>query len=202
METTVETKTIGKYRIDIEPHLDPSDPREDDQFGVMVCFHGSYNLGDKHNYDHRDYDGWEEMKEAIIKNEKPIVILPLYLYDHSGITMNTTGFHCPWDSGQVGFIYTTKKKMELLRGKEKITDELTEQMKEFLIAEVKEYDQYLTGDVYGYCITEVDKEGNDVEQVDSCWGYYGTDYCMEEAESVVNSMIERDKHGQTELDLK
>lgn len=36
------------------------------------------------------------------------VLLPLYLYDHSGITMKTSGFSCPWDSGQVGFIYASK----------------------------------------------------------------------------------------------
>jgi hypothetical protein len=41
--------------------------------------------------------------------KKEFVILPLYLYDHSGITMNTTGFSCPWDSGQVGWIYTSKE---------------------------------------------------------------------------------------------
>lgn len=37
------------------------------------------------------------------------IVLPLYLYDHSGITMNTTGFSCPWDSGQVGWIYASKE---------------------------------------------------------------------------------------------
>ena len=33
-----------------------------------------------------------------------------FIYDHSGITMNTTGFSCPWDSGQVGWIYCSKKR--------------------------------------------------------------------------------------------
>ena len=26
---------------------------------------------------------------------KELIILPLYLYDHSGLTMNTSGFICP-----------------------------------------------------------------------------------------------------------
>lgn len=43
----------------------------------------------------------------IIKEDN--VILPLYLYDHSGLTMNTTGFSCGWDSSVVGFIYCSKK---------------------------------------------------------------------------------------------
>jgi hypothetical protein len=34
-----------------------------------------------------------------------LVILPLYLYDHGGITISCSPFSCPWDSGQVGWIY-------------------------------------------------------------------------------------------------
>ena len=36
---------------------------------------------------------------SLVEQMEGMVILPLYLYDHSGITMNTTGFSCPWDSG-------------------------------------------------------------------------------------------------------
>ena len=48
-----------------------------------------------------------EHKELLqlLEQSGKFVILSLYLYDHSGITMNTTGFSCPWDSGQVGWIY-------------------------------------------------------------------------------------------------
>ena len=38
---------------------------------------------------------------SLVEQMDGMVILPLYLYDHSGITMNTCGFSCPWDSGQV-----------------------------------------------------------------------------------------------------
>lgn len=43
-----------------------------------------------------------------------VAILPLFLYDHSGISMSTGSFlgrapHARWDSGQVGFIYMDKK---------------------------------------------------------------------------------------------
>lgn len=29
---------------------DPPNPRDDDNLGVMICWHRRYNLGDKHNY--------------------------------------------------------------------------------------------------------------------------------------------------------
>ncbi|SNS23209.1 hypothetical protein SAMN05446037_1006135 [Anaerovirgula multivorans] len=38
------------------------------------------------------------------------VILPLYLYDHSGITMSSSPFSCQWDSVQVGWIFCTKER--------------------------------------------------------------------------------------------
>lgn len=194
----IETKTIGKYKIEIIPDDSPFDPRGDDNLGTMVCFHGNYNLGDKHEYRHQDYSGWEEMKRAIIRNENAGVILPLYLYDHSGITMNTTGFHCPWDSGQVGFVFISKEKMREEYSYKRVSQKLIKRVTEYLVNEVATYDQYLTGDVYGFRITDTETE----EEVDSCWGYYGdSDYCMEEAESVVNHMMKSDKHGQLELDL-
>ena len=46
---------------------------------------------------------------------------------------------------------------------------------------------HLTGYVYGYEIYEV-TTNNGIETetfVDSCWGYYGDEHCMEEAESIV-----------------
>ena len=60
---------------------------------------------------------WEMVEEELSSGEfrsivealGKYVILPLYLYDHSGITMSTGPFSCPWDSGQVGWIYASKK---------------------------------------------------------------------------------------------
>lgn len=94
-----------------------------------------------------------------------MVILPLYLYDHSGITMNTCGFSCPWDSGQVGWIYADKAMIEQEHGK--ITPEILEKVRQTLEAEVKEYDYYLTNQCYGFQLFKEDVE------VDSCWGFLG-----------------------------
>ena len=181
----IETKTIGKYRIDIIPDEEPQSPREWDNLGTMVCFHNRYSLGDDHSYSHQDYSGWEEMKKAIIRNENAGVILPLYLYDHSGITMNTTGFSCRWDSGQVGWIFISKEKMREEYSKKRISKQLIERVAGYLKGEVETYDQYLTGDVYGFRITDTETD----EEADSCWGYYGTDNCMEEAEGIVKYLM-------------
>lgn len=112
-------------------------PREWDNLGTMVCWHRSYNLGDENDYSeprdfltdlasenitdeerfYLDEDEYEcdkledmDMDGLLELVEKSNIILPLYLYDHSGITINTTGFSCPWDSGQVGWIYCNKER--------------------------------------------------------------------------------------------
>ena len=87
----------------------------------------------------------EAMQKVI--SEK-YLMLPLYLYDHSGITMNTTGFSCPWDSGQVGWIYADKRRIEAEYGK--VTPETIEKARQVLEGEVKSYDYFLTGQCYGF----------------------------------------------------
>jgi hypothetical protein len=192
MENVVETKDVvlgnEKYRIKIIQDESPHSPREDDNLGTMICFHGRYDLGDKHDYNSNNYEGWEEMEKMIRKQENVCVILPLYLYDHSGITMNTSGFDCRWDSGQVGFIFVSKETVRKEYGVKRIDQKLIDKVTEILESEVKTYDQYLTGDVYGYEVHEVKtcNKGHEHETlIGSCWGYYGTLECLSEAESIV-----------------
>ena len=180
------------YMIKIERDSDYPSPREDDNLGTMVCFHRRYDLGDKHDIKPGDFSGWEQMKDHIQKHFKTAVILPLYLYDHSGITMNTTGFSCPWDSGQVGWIYVTKEKVREEYGS--CTKKNLARAEEYLLGEVKMYDHYLTGDVWIYTIE--DDRGEDTE---SCGGYYGEESALVDAKAAVDNMIK--KHGE-QLSLK
>ena len=140
------------------------------------------------------------MMEFLYKNRNKIgVVLPLFIYDHSGITMSTTRFSCPWDTSHVGYIYITKEKMRYEYSYKRVSQKLIKRVTEYLKSEVEEYDHYLTGDAYGYRITNTETE----EDLDSCWGFLGdSEYCMEEAVSIVNHMIGADKHGQLELELK
>ena len=200
----IEEKRIGKYLIKILPDEGGDSPRNWDNLGTMVCFHGRYDLGDKHDYQSGDYDNWGEMMDAIIKNEKVGVILPLYLYDHSGITMNTTGFSCPWDSGRVGFIFVSKKKILAEYGGKRMTPALIERATARLVGEVETYDQYLRGDVYGYQVFEVsncDKGHEHEEELDSCWGFFGQEECMKEAEGIVDWYVkEEEKKSEAKKD--
>ena len=193
---SVDEKRIGKYKIEVIQDESPSSPREDDNLGTMVCFHNRYDLGDEHNYKSGDYNGWDEMEKNIIKNENVGVILPLYLYDHSGITISTSPFSCNWDSGQIGFIFISKEKMLKEYGGKIVTQTLKDKVTGYLKGEVETYDQYLTGEVYGYRVSEVTtcSEGHEHEtEIDSCWGYYGQEGCMEEGVGIVEYYIKNDE---------
>lgn len=165
---------------------DSESPRNWDNLGTMVCWHSRYNLGDPHNYRDPD-DFWfylaEEISGSTYRTEqmtprqreeyvrKNAIILPLYLYDHSGLTMRTYPFSCPWDSMQVGWIYVTKAKVREEYGVKRVTKKVRERVIAVLEAEVETYSQWLEGDVYGFVLE--DTQGN---HIDSCWGFYGTDW--------------------------
>lgn len=150
---------------------DPMNPRtEFDNMGTMICFHKKYMLGDKHNIDFNDYTSWADMKKKLTNKLKLAVILPVYMYDHSGITISTTPFSCPWDSAQLGFIYVTKASLRQEYKVSRMNKKVIENATNCLLAEIETYDQYLTGDVWGYQLYKADGE-----EGDSCWGFFGDD---------------------------
>jgi hypothetical protein len=104
------------------------------------------------------------------------VILPLFLMDHSGISMGTGSFGCPWDSGQVGWIVCDNETIQRdFNGDRDLAEKALE-------SEVKVYDDYLTGNVYGFIVEERDKSdcptckrSHEWDETDSCWGFFGDD---------------------------
>lgn len=98
---------------------------------------------------------------------KSLKVLPLYLYDHSGLAISTVPFSCPWDSGYIGFIYSDKPGIDY----------------KYLRSVVEEYNEYLQGGVWGFVI----RDSNGVE-IDSCWGLYGYEYAVSEAKKVIDYM--------------
>jgi hypothetical protein len=141
-----------------------------------------------------DYESVDEhidsMVDAVL--EKNCVILPLFLYDHSGLSMNTKGFSCKWDSGQVGYVYcdieSARKHFayedsdgwdteSCCGGSGKVGNfTIREKTEQILVVEVETYSQFLGGDVYGFIVEESpDEEGDDWDHVDSCWGFFGRD---------------------------
>lgn len=160
---------------------------------------------DQAKYDAEKKAYYAEAREIVWRIiDKNYVLLPLGLIDHSGISMYVgSGAHsCDpggWDSGQVGWIYMSREKIFEnwpSRSKTKrLTKALRKEAEEVLRGEVTAYDEYLTGQVYGFVIE--DNEGN---HVDSCWGFYGLDYCKQEAKQAAEGAIEHEAEEVAKID--
>jgi len=167
IETSIEIKKTKKgytvkYLIQEEYSYSP---REDDNLSNMVCFHRRYNLGDKHDYKQGNYNSWEKVLNTIKENNNNdiAVILPLYLYDHSGLSIRTYrhGYHDSWDCGQVGYIFITNKKIIEEFGE--VTEQNIEKAKKVLLTELKLYDMYLKGEIYSCVVEQYDHKKNHLD---------------------------------------
>lgn len=178
--TYVIEPTKLAHGIVAEVHYDEwsgNNPREWDNLGTVVL--GSrvrYNFGDK-----------ALPVEAIddICRDASNIWLPVYIYDHSGITINTTGFSCPWDSGQIGIIYMPRAVAVANWGKKICTKAVADKARACLRSEVETLDQYLSGEVYSYMVRRGD------EVLDSCGGFFCTPAeVMAEAVAVAQRQVE------------
>lgn len=175
-----------------------ADPRDCDNLGTMVCWHPDYILGDAQlggsggavdnlfttENGRSDFSGMEAV-ERYLSFTGALCIMPLYLLDHSGLSIRA-GSPSPFDSPKVradhrgaamgfdttmvGFIYTTRERIAELCGDAELD------IQEALNAEVKEYNSWLSGEVYYYVV-----EDEDGEILDSCGGFIGSDHVMSEA---------------------
>ncbi|MBO3462861.1 hypothetical protein G7B40_031530 [Aetokthonos hydrillicola Thurmond2011] len=183
------------YCIEIVQDDDPLCSRDWDNLGTMVCWHKNFDLGDglpekmkkrfkllESRDGSSDLDLFRKWK-ALHKNS--LVVMPVYLYNHSGLTISTKPFHCPWDSGQVGWIYASHDRIKQELNVETITNEILDSTKEILLKEVETYDQYLRGEVYGYVVKD-----HKQKLIDSCMNFYGDweSDCLPEARRACDSL--------------
>ena len=223
------------YAVLLEQDSEPLDPRIDyDNVSEMACWHGRYRLGDRspvgrptNTYPWRSPAEWlravlcdagedeEELGELSVgelegRLGRHYLWLPLYLYDHSGITMSTYPFSDPWDSGRVGLILVSFEKAAQEWGG--TADNLDvpygpipertvrEQAYEYLRSEVRGYDAFIRGDVV-VCSAE-DPDG----EVVYCVGGYFPDEngkyedALADARAAVDADIEKREEGQLALE--
>lgn len=180
MPVPVKHQTVmtpaGVYTVSVFYDQDPAHPRKDyDNSGVMFYFRNrnGYELGDDIYYG-------EDAPTYVVADEVAIS-LPVYIYDHSGISISTTPFSCLWDSCQCGWIVMTAKTLA-----EEFNGDI-EAATQCLHSEVSTFDDYLTGNVYGFVVE--DAEGN---EVDDCWSFYGAPKdALEEGISSAKVLAER-----------
>lgn len=161
------------------------DPRDWSNLGTMLCSHPRYTLGDEQIS--RDSLGYYEnpameIPRELVEERGATVVLPLFLLDHSGLSMSAganvaeeireqdvsrSGKRVEdsygWDVSMVGFIFDTPKGREDCGTPPEMIEEVLRQ-------EVAVYDQFLQGDVVAYVVRN---PGGNV--VGGCGGFYPDD---------------------------
>lgn len=137
-------------------------------------------------------DGEVELSivEYLVREHGAKVVLPLFVYEHSGITMSCganlvtnedsmrskgrfVGDAAGWDTSTVGVIFDTTETREACGQEDASVEDIAKQLSE----EVAYYAAYLEGSVFGYEVVraEPDEDGDvdldDGEVLDSCWGF-------------------------------
>lgn len=170
MENAIKTYVNPQNgeKLKIYPDFCPENPRNWDNRGSFVvperCRYADSEYDAGLEFDSRDAD-----EKRLSKNPDIVCFLPLYVYDHSGIAMNTTGFSCPWDSGQIGYIVVTRERLKsMFPSWRRVSRPRRELLEAYLRSEVQTAADYLEGNVYGFIVE--DENGG---EIDSCWGYYG-----------------------------
>lgn len=168
LKLSEDRKTVtftDKRRINIVYDEDAESPREWSNLSTILAFHKRYSLNEDKNCpcDAYNFDK-EEVDEYINDIEKAGgYVSPLYMYDHSGISLSTGGFSCKWDSGQLGFIHVTKEKLD--ENNLDISKDL-DKIKEIIRYELDIYNDYLAG----FCYRIIDN----ADEL-TCGGYIGRD---------------------------
>lgn len=151
MDTTIKAFEHAGLRVEIAYEYDsaPFDPRGDCNLGTMVCWHPDYMLGDEQiaggavdtifetATGRTSFRSLEHVERYLRLARGAVCILPLYLLDHSGLSMSAGhnyvgrgdtasggrdawGNPRGWDTTMVGFIYTTAERIRELCGEPQV----------------------------------------------------------------------------------
>ena len=184
------------FNIKIVYDCDGESPRAWDNLGTIYSNSRNYDP-DGHSIEEIIDSETGKLDKEFVKNH---IMLDIYAYEHSGITISTGRggqFSDPWDSGLFGIIAVSKKDAIKEFGKKICTKKVRERALKCLSGEVKTLDMWYTGDVYGF---QIEDENGDI--VDSCYGYFGSQSIdtdmMPECKSIIDAEIERREKAQNE----
>ncbi len=217
-EIVYQTAVVNDLTVKVVADHDPENPREWDNLGVMCFKHGRYNLPWENDltkgatyqrYSHA-WQGWVDedcytwddvlvsLKQSVQgfgDGNEIVAARKVYMLDHSGIRFSVGDsdpfghLYMGWDSGCVGWIYTTRRQVKKIMGWSRITKARLEKIKEQLASEVNVYSQWSNGEVYGCVVTDAD---DDV--IDGSWGFYSQEEALAEGKALAESTC-----GQKEL---
>jgi hypothetical protein len=210
------TERIGELIVQVvADDTGATSPRDNDNITQIYGDHRSYIIGDgtppsEHAYI-LERGGvrllWRYMRrygDPADKFSPLLAFTKLSMLDHSGISFYTTAVgessthwsdYGGWDSGGVGYVYVSRKAWDTMHGGDSaLADEV-------IAAEVKEYDDWASGNVWAYRVVKpcdhADEHDSDeeiadcphAEIVDDCYGFIGDPkYAWDEARAAAQAV--------------
>ena len=190
-------KQVGNYAAVVCPDELGINPRT--EFDHPCTMHFSlrnYDLGDEHEY---EPDSIEDLIEVLTERHGEILWRPVSAYIHSGISIWIGDPVNPfdlqgWDTGLLGIIYITREQVLKEMNLKRMTKKARKWAYDYMEGEVEEYNCYLTGDAWGIGLAELDEDGEIIDVDDTCWGFFGKRWAIEEA----TNQLEYHIHSQEE----
>lgn len=194
---TVYKKREGNIELRIYPDYDCESPRAWDNVGAFWAdgMHRRYNFHEETASDvlarlmlafpvtdeimeatGYEWEGIDYLKHYQAISDQHIedyAVLPVYMYEHSGLSFSTAGFTCQWDSGTIGWIICDRERWEAVYGSDWDIGRVEERLRD----EVETLDNYhVYGNYYFELIEYTDCKycGNEEEDIlESCGGFMG-----------------------------
>lgn len=181
MTDAIYSEIYNGHKIEIMPDMDAQSPKEWGNDSFLVHFHRDCwienDVISENNL--REWYNGEKISQST-----NYFIFAVSAYIHSGVVLSlentfpSDGYG--WDTSHVGAVLVDKKEAKTKKQAYKIAKSV-----------VDEWNEYLSGDVYGFVVDE--GEG------DSCGGFYGDyKYAIEEAKNSIDCMVKENvkKHGE------
>jgi hypothetical protein len=178
--------------IKIQADSDASSPSEDaDKNAFLVYGHRDFTVNGP------DEEKAREVHEAKSTWEETHHVWPVFAYIHSGVHLQLgTDAGLPdrqWDVSMCGYCLVTRDASDI------------PEPRKYAEGMIETWNQYLSGDVWGYDIElhklQTDSDGDPIEErdyyerhsraldEDSCWGFYGSEYALQETKSIAEGIV-------------
>lgn len=150
------------WKIEIETDSDSDNPRDWSNLGEFCVSNYSRYI---RNESEIEIESESDFKAL----EKTHIILPVSVYDHSGVSIYI-GSPCDrWDSGQIGWYIVSKEKIKQNFNVKRISQKLKSRVIEYLENEVETFNKWVNNEVYSFTLY------HNGEEEDSCGGFYDID---------------------------
>lgn len=158
-------------------------PRENSNLGYFITVDRNYHSPDENEQleaiikETGDIATSQENHINLIKEQYDcIAIYPIVKYEHGSVSYSLGQQH-GFDYSNNGFYIITDKSQKDIGTKPK-------DFKKVIMQELKEYNQYISGEVYRF--NSFDEYGNDIG---NCGGVYDEDYLIVEAKAEIDNYI-------------